>query len=390
MRNVTIVVALLLVACGKQGTAPDPDAGAADVATGDATTPAPDAATDVADADDGPCVPTFLQGDEPPFATLDEYCLFDDILAQTPANGVYPFEPIAVLYADESLKARFIAVPPGTSIAFDAEERWTYPVGTILAKTFYFHDDARDLNSPRRLLETRLIVLREAGWKAYMYVWDEAQTVATLDRLGVWIELDRINEAGESVATRYRVPNENQCASCHDQYSVFVPLGPRAFQLNSDLDFGGEVGTRNQLEYWAELGILSGLPADLSTQRTLTDYLDEDADIDGRARSYLEVNCAHCHAQGGAADASGLQLNVTITHPGDYGVCRRPVAAGAGSGGRFHDIVPGDPDASIMVYRMSSTDPAIKMPELPTQTADDFGVRLISEWIAQMTPPGCP
>jgi hypothetical protein len=31
----------------------------------------------------------------------------------------------------------------------------------------------------------------------------------------------------------------------------------------------------------------------------------------------------------------------------------------------------------------------IKMPELPTQTADPLGVELVSAWIRGMSPEGC-
>lgn len=389
--------ALLVVGCSKAPETPDPDAGGvSDMAQSDAGDHVVD--SDVI-ADDGSvpdadmladCSPVFLGPDDDPFDTLAEYCLFSDPVAQTPADGVLPFEPIAVLYADESLKARFVAVPDGESIEFDPMERWTYPVGTTLVKTFYYYDDATNPAAGRRLLETRLLVNRGDEWDSFIYVWNEEQTEASYERLGDWIEFDRVDEEGATVATRYRVPNQNQCGSCHEQNDVSVPLGPRGFQLHSDLDFGGAIGMRNQLEYWAELGILSGVPDDLSGQFALTDFTDDTADIEGRARSYLEVNCAHCHSDGGAADSSGLRLGVNVDVPLNYGVCRRPVAAGGGSGGFFYDIVPRNPDESIMVFRMESVDPEIKMPELPTQTSDDLGVRIVRDWISAMTLPDCP
>ena len=374
-------------------TPPQPDA-EADVAE-DTSGPADaggDAQTDAqSDADMAvpPCEVQFLGPDDEPFETLEEYCLFSDDRGEVLTDGVLPFDPIAVLYADESLKDRFVAVPDGTSITFDADARWTYPVGTILGKSFYYYADARDPSLGRTLLETRLLVNRADGWEGYIYIWNDEQTSAVFERLGEWRELERVDDAGATVTTRYRIPNQNQCNSCHEQSDVLVPLGPRAFQLHSDYDYGGDVGVMNQLQRWSEAGILDGVPADLSTQFALTNYIDDTADIDARARSYLEVNCAHCHNAEGAADSSGLHLSVTITEPGEYGVCRRPVAAGEGSGGLFYDIVPGDPAASIMVYRMSSTDPEIKMPELPTQTSDDLGVTLVSDWIAAMTFPPC-
>ena len=65
-------------------------------------------------------------------------------------------------------------------------------------------------------------------------------------------------------------------------------------------------------------------------------------------------------------------------------------AAGPGTGGHDYDIVPGHPEESILVFRISSTDPEIKMPELPNKIVDKRGVELVSEWITGMTPEGCP
>ena len=46
--------------------------------------------------------------------------------------------------------------------------------------------------------------------------------------------------------------------------------------------------------------------------------------------------------------------------------------------------MPGQPDESILVYRMESTDPASMMPELGRSFSHDEGVDLISQWIAML------
>lgn len=116
---------------------------------------------------------------------------------------------------------------------------------------------------------------------------------------------------------------------------------------------------------------------------------DGDGDLDARARAYLHGNCGHCHRPGGGGGASGLSFLAWEDNPAVYGVCKVPAAAGAGAGGRSYDIVPGSPEDSIVVFRMASTDPAIKMPELPSLLSDAFGVELITEWIAAMPGDGC-
>jgi hypothetical protein len=111
--------------------------------------------------------------------------------------------------------------------------------------------------------------------------------------------------------------------------------------------------------------------------------------VAARARAYLEINCAHCHNPAGAAANSGLFLDRRQSDPVALGIGKRPVAAGRGSGGRDFAIAPGDPDASILVYRMESTDPGIAMPELGRATVHVEGVKLLREWIATMpkSPP---
>ena len=73
----------------------------------------------------------------------------------------------------------------------------------------------------------------------------------------------------------------------------------------------------------------------------------------------------------------------------DLGVCRTPSAAGPASGGHQFDVVPGDPDASIMIYRMKSTDAEIKMPQIPSVTSDAKGVALIRDWIMALPNSTC-
>ena len=61
---------------------------------------------------------------------------------------------------------------------------------------------------------------------------------------------------------------------------------------------------------------------------------------------------------------------------------KRPVAAGKGAGQLQFDVVPGDPDASILLYRMVSLDPGAMMPELGRSMVDAEGVELVRAWIA--------
>ena len=60
------------------------------------------------------------------------------------------------------------------------------------------------------------------------------------------------------------------------------------------------------------------------------------------------------------------------------------MAAGRGTGGRKYDIVPGEPDESILVYRMESTEAGVRMPNLSRNLVSAHGVELVREWIRSM------
>ena len=112
--------------------------------------------------------------------------------------------------------------------------------------------------------------------------------------------------------------------------------------------------------------------------------------LDARARAYLEINCAHCHQPTGQARNSGLDLLTAETNPTRFGIFKTPVAAGRGSGGFDYDILPGNPDRSILAHRMTSTDAGVMMPELGKRLEHTEGADLIRRWIAEMPPAKPP
>ncbi|MEZ4296279.1 MAG: hypothetical protein R3B70_15010, partial [Polyangiaceae bacterium] len=162
--------------------------------------------------------------------------------------------------------------------------------------------------------------------------------------------------------------------------------GPFTQQLNRPM--AGDP-TRNQLDDMAEKGMFD---SELPPAASLPAFADPfgTAPLDDRARGYLHANCSHCHRPGGGGGPSGLVLLAWEPTPAKFGVCKESAAAGPGTGGHTHDIVPGHPEDSIIIFRMSSTDPELKMPELPNRIPDKHGVALISDWIASLTPEGCP
>ena len=61
--------------------------------------------------------------------------------------------------------------------------------------------------------------------------------------------------------------------------------------------------------------------------------------LHGRALAYLDMNCAHCHSEGGPGNTSALHLTKFETNEFNLGINKHPIAAGKGTGGRPFDIV---------------------------------------------------
>jgi len=321
---------------------------------------------------------------EKPPEKLSAYSLFaGDPVEQRPAEGVIPYALNSPLFSDYAAKFRFVKLPPGTQVAYQPTEVFEFPIGTVIAKTFAYPHDMNDPEAGQRLLETRILLHEPDGWVGLPYIWNEEQTEATLKVAGGVTHVSWVHADGQTRELDYLIPNKNQCKGCHKHRDkTMLPIGPKAGQLNGDFVY--EHGVENQLAHWRSVGALAGAPEPAEAPKHAVWHNAESGSLDARARAYLEANCAHCHNPRGPARNSGLNLLATAERPYEFGVFKAPVAAGAGSGGRPYDIVPGRPDESIMLFRMESTHPGVMMPELGKRLVHDEGVELIREWIAAM------
>lgn len=314
---------------------------------------------------------------------LSDYGLFaGNLKDQIPSREVMPYALNAPLFSDYAHKLRFVKLPEGAEISYNADSVLQFPVGTIIAKTFFYYHDERDVAKGRRLIETRILLHEEKGWVSLPYVWNETQDEAELDVAGYDTQVMYTDASGVKKSIAYSVPNKNQCKTCHEKNGTMTPIGPSARQLNGAFTY--PEGTKNQLVKWAEKKWITGLPSNHETIPVLVNYDDPGRSLDDRARAYLEINCAHCHNKAGQAQTSGLFLDWKTTDKTAYGFYKTPVAAGRGSGNLKHDIVPGKPQQSILWYRMSSPDPGIAMPELGKSLVHAEGVKLISDWISSL------
>jgi len=296
--------------------------------------------------------------------TLAEFGFFEDEFAQKPVDALVSYELNTPLWSDGADKLRYIYVPNGARIEVGDEESGgllRFPVGSALIKTFAFGE-----GEDQRLIETRVLLRRAEGWIALPYRWNEEQTEARLALAGARLPIT--TPAGAEIS--YRIPNKNQCKACHSKDGEVIPIGPKARNLAPRF-----------LDRLVERGHLAARPAVASA---LPDWSDTKASTRSLARAYLDVNCAHCHQPGGGASNSGLDLRWEQDDPHALGLDKSPVAAGRGAGGHAVSIAPGDPGASILVYRMASNEPGVAMPELGRASTDERALAVMREWIAGM------
>ena len=361
---------------------------------------------------------------------LDQYKLFSD--PQDPRSlpngrGV-PFAMNSKLFSDYSTKFRAAFIPSGQQAVYrdgqdGANASILFPVGTILSKTFAFADEARGTEES---VETRLLIKRmtrdgNVYWEGLEYIWQEVdgRRVAKLAQQGgtasvSWNYHDV--DSGKLLVgstDSYNLPNANQCQLCHandDAETRAAPIGPKARNLNgayrSESPLGAAqdhpVNGQNQIAWWCANGLMKNCPSDLDVNPLTRNVMGiernaiynkpgdsgysagSDEDIEARVRSYLEINCAHCHNPRGLAQNTGFYMDVFRAVNDTYGICKGPTASGSeGRGGREYDIVPQHADESILPYRLGpeATTLAAMMPPLARSVVHTEGWELINQWI---------
>ena len=315
-----------------------------------------------------------------PFANLSNYGFFkNDIKDLTPALGVEPYTLSATAFSDYAAKERFIYLPEGTIMEYNNDFAvLDFPIGTIIVKNFMFYVDERDLSLGRTIIETRLLVRHEDKWKPYSYKWNDEQTDATRLIVGATVSASTILMNGETKEIPgYVIPREIDCRTCHNLNEEMSPIGPKPSNLNRGFASNPSI---NQIASWTEKGILTGIP---NTITTIPDYHDATLDPITRGKAYLDSNCAYCHRQGGTANANGLYIN--WDHEGsdiNSGIFKIPTNYNAPN--LQYDIVPGNPDESIMLYRMTQTTTPAIMPQIGRSINHDLGIEIIREYILNL------
>jgi len=284
-----------------------------------------------------------------------------------PLPALLPYDLNTPLFSDYAEKHRAIWMPPGESAPIMRDGNPSFPVGTVIVKSFGWPDW-----NGGRPVETRLLIRRASGWVALPYIWDADGKDASLAIAGRRVPVTFKSPDGASHSINYAVPNKNQCKECHSLKGEIVPIGPKA----GNMDFAASRGRSDFSRFFT-------WPANrIAPMPRWND--PKSGSVADRARAYLAVNCSHCHNPEGSASNSGLFLRWTDPVNVNYGIGKRPTAAGRGSGGMDFAIAPGDPDHSFLIYRLESLDPGIAMPEVGRSTVHSEGAALLRQWIAEM------
>lgn len=301
---------------------------------------------------------------------LSETGIFQSTKELKPAAGVMPYSISAEAWSDGLVSQRHFAVPGLEKLDVYQKENvqvgfikgaWKFPADSVLVKTLSV--PAHSGQAERRV-ETQLLHLDGDTWRGYAYLWNDDQTDATLAPAdGTEIKLSL------NGSQTWRVASRTECILCHTT---------RAGTLHA---FSSAQIKRDQLHALDALGYFLETPN--YAAKPATDPYDASADLDARARSYLHLNCAHCHRRGGGGSAfADLRSEITLDKTN---LLSRPTQGAFGISAA-QSLFPGRPDHSVLYYRISKLGRG-RMPHFGSAVVDERGTKLIYDWIASMPPP---
>ncbi len=316
---------------------------------------------------------------------LSETGLFTDMASMTPAPGVVPYEVNAPLWSDGADKKRWIAVPTANSIEFSPSGNWLFPKGTVLVKHFEL-PTLFDHEQGRLRLETRVLVYEELGWAGYTYKWQPGSQDAFLisDRVretyGVSghgrrsslspTDRDGLDPDMLQQTRSWTYPSRPDCLACHTESRGAV-LGVRTLQLN-----GSKAG--DQLSDWLSQDFFSTDIGASSQYPGMPNPLDHSADLEERARSYLDANCAQCHLPGGSTPVvMDLRYETPLAQTGTIDVTPQSATLGINNPAIIRS---GDRHSSVLWKRLG-TRGVHRMPPLGTERVDQAGLDMLGRWI---------
>lgn len=321
---------------------------------------------------------------------LSETGLFENVQEQRPAAGVRPYGINAEKWSDRASSERWMAIPGTQPVHYRAPDQWEFPDGSVLAKTISL-ETLSHAQPVRTRIETQILHRESGTWRPYTYLWNAEQTDAELvPAAGAFrsVVMKDPHRPNEPLEMRWRVPARSECQMCHNPWVEhkttimgFQSASPLAFSF-AQLNRGRE-SAESQLKTLLSEGWLDGYqPADCETGPAFADPYGQDP-VDRRARSWLHVNCSHCHQP----HAGGTALiELTFETPFEQmKLAEAKPTQGAFGIRNARLLVPGDAASSVLHYRIAKSGGG-RMPRLGSDLVDVEGVQLIREWIESLKP----
>jgi putative heme-binding domain-containing protein len=333
---------------------------------------------------------------------LSETGLFADVKKHEMAEGVIKFSPNAQQWQDGATAEHFLALPGLSSVSlFDKprplpgqvfwhEFRMQFPPDAVLVKTI-----SLATTTGKKRVETQILHCDGEDWRGYTYQWRDDQSDADLVPANgaekvVTVEDERVSGGKREQVWTFH--SRTQCITCHNAWSEYA-LAFNSRQLNGPWLDLLDPNPPNKLVRLTREGFIRRVAADgqplppfddksVLKEPALPDYTKADGtarSLEESARSYLHVNCAHCHRFGGGGGQVILELDyskplketgILDERPkqGDFGIPDARI------------VKPGDPYRSVLVYRMAKFGRG-RMPHLGSELPDAFGLRVIGYWI---------
>lgn len=302
--------------------------------------------------------------------------LYQDTTCQVLSDDVQPYHPQYPLWSDGADKERWIYLPPGTRIDTTNPDRWTFPRGTRLYKTFA----AGTLKVETRVLEKTGTSASFDSWTLTSYAWSADQrSVSPASASGVT----------NALGTGLDIPSQAQCRSCHNMTGADAAIGFNAIQLNHQA---------------AGLTLADLLDADLlATSTGSLNISSSNARIPGDATAraalgYLHGNCGHCH--GGPNPRAGQSLWAVV---GMADLDEAPIMSSAvcrclenwtgrsNTSGEPYElrVAPSHAAISGILGRMNLRGAGEQMPPIGTKLIDTAGVNAVKSWITSLDGASC-
>ena len=310
-----------------------------------------------------------------PAPTLRDTGLYDDWDAKRVGAEKILFSPQYPLWTDGAVKTRWMELPRGTFIDASNPDNWQFPVGTRFWKEFTFSQRA----------ETRFIEHTAEGWKFATYAWtdDESDAVLAPER---GIARSVLIRDG----VRHGIPSRSDCKSCHEGSPARI-LGFSTLQLSADRDPNAPhaeplPADGVTLRTLVERGLVRGLPAHLAGGAP---RIAAKTPVARAALGYLHGNCSYCHTLSGELASLKFSLQYPFAAPFEHPPALETTI------GQISKYVPsawdapgervraGEPDRSVLAFRMASRNPVSQMPPLGSRLVDEEAVALIRKWIAE-------